>query len=111
MIIYRVEDPHGRGPYIGYRVPGIGDAHNDDQHPSPVQDGTVASRWWLKDHHLFGFATEARLREWFEGWEVQLTEADFQIHTYRVGLDRVHLGMEQLVFDRRYAVHEEVMAL
>jgi hypothetical protein len=107
MWVYRLEDEHGRGPYIGGRSDKIADAsykmwsaHNNGSHrPGPrfEQGG-----YHIRDNERSGCESREKLKKWFEHFYDGLLEEGFKVKAYNVRKDRVRKctdGM-QLAFVR-----------
>lgn len=110
MIIYRVEDETGNGPYATggpHQVPHMGWEHtNDRNHPSPQEDmgvdsvGTRVFRPWV---HFCGGHSLQQLATWFEGWVEKLKEHGHTVAVYEVSEEFVIHGKYQIAFERNAA--------
>lgn len=107
MIVYRVENENGRGPYStshDFRHDLI-DAHNySRRHPTPNFPSLDAETIWL-----CGFASQESLNEWFNGWLEKLTSVGFRVVRYDVPDEFVKNSDIQLIFqkDKAELVKEE----
>lgn len=116
MLIYRVEDENGDGPY---RHPNMNDvleemedAHSwneRDAHPTPHDEGINV----YDLHHkkgwdpAFAFSSLESLETWFGDWLKPLTEIGFVVRVYDVYDRRVIETPTQVVYDRKFAVRQE----
>lgn len=104
MLVYRVEDSEGRGPYrkrAGYVHEWSKDenGHNDYNHPSPYQDGLPGM--WDMESYICGFKSKAQLKAWFSEEELSNLEAlGFSIKTFEVPKSDVKVGGKQVIFLR-----------
>lgn len=99
MNVYRIETIDGFGPYVGeHSIVAMDDAHSDawDTHPTGVRDGIRGPK-----NHRYAFASEALMRQWFDGWFTDLASNGFGVGVYWVANDAVQHGesSRQLVFD------------
>jgi hypothetical protein len=103
MIVYRVENKRGEGPYTRRRKVSdwLCDRHVDiEKHPSLVEDGIY--EW--KRAHKCGFSSLKKLKAWFDKEELKaLYEAKFDIVRYEVDKKDVLVGKKQVMFNRRKA--------
>lgn len=73
MIVYRVQDRHGRGPYNAPDAPKWVLRHNGDpRRPGPWSDKKLARYGNIKDDDFFGFASVNQLLKWFTKTELKL---------------------------------------
>lgn len=106
MIVYRVEDASGQGPYNSPWAPeNMPEVHtNNPTHPGPFNDIGWDWPYKLGDvHTIFGFESLEMLDAWFRGWKTRLRD-HFEIHTYEVPEALVLKGRFQLAFDGDAAV-------
>ena len=106
MLIYRIENKRGQGPYCSkhkdqYLRCWLCDRHSDiEKHPSPDEDGIY--EW--KRVHKCGFSSLRKLKAWFNKEELKaLYEAKFDIVRYEVDKKDVLVGQKQVMFNRRKA--------
>jgi hypothetical protein len=110
MIIYRVEDCEGGGPYNGKRKDAVRDAlphlfcgfdECPDRHPMPHAD---IPNWDRYSGYHFGFASFDQLAAWFTpGERDTLRGLGFGIAVYAVPADYVMQGGRQAAFWRSKA--------
>lgn len=82
MIVYRIANENGNGPYISdylsdYVNEKLDDmrwAHNDATHPSPWGD---FPRTGIHSWQLCAFSSQEQLLDWFAGFEELLDELGF----------------------------------
>ena len=105
MLIYRVEDSAGRGPYIGQPEPvdcrsskALSRHSNSLTHPAPYSDGISISQG-----EYCGFESMDKLRRWFWGDIEWLRKKKFHVSIYRIDEGHVKIGMKQVVFNRKRA--------
>lgn len=105
MIVYRVENCNGVGPY---QYPG---RDNDDAfalhdlimqehnycrcHPGPGREGFA-----LTLDHVFGFTSTASMDKWFEHMGQMLEDCGFSVMEYEVESDFIQHGKAQVTFPR-----------
>jgi hypothetical protein len=119
MIVYRVEDVHGKGPYCNtwkccYEGKDIFKKdlcrdHDDIEHPSPVEDNII-----LHNKYIFAFASIKSLKNWFdEKWRNILNEAGFFIRVYDVPSDFVKNGStkKQICFLKEESIFIKTISL
>lgn len=122
MIVYRVENDNGRGPYRpGWNQDNIdlsidqsilateiGNAHNDDNlRPAPWIDGI--KNWDFDDLYepRFGFMSIGELIQWFDGWLDFLELYGYSFRAFEIEDQYVIVGKRQVVFDY---VHAKLLA-
>lgn len=112
MVVYRVENADGFGPYTfrdGHMTPAqaelcleIGERHgNCPAHPGPRSD-----KGWREnpkarefdDSYRFGFTGLDQMVAWFRGWGVQLRDTGFTVTVARVPIADVIEGSAQCAF-------------
>ncbi len=109
-LVFRVETPRGRGPYIcdgseTYEEEVLADEiawdHNNMEHPPPSLDGIG----WIRDEEFCGFTARHKARTWFADWIEALDELGFVLSVYRVPVEAVRAGIRQAVFVLDEATH------
>ena len=107
MIIYRVENERGMGPYSGefatYDEVGL-PFKGSPKHPAPYDDGLSDPR--LVDR--FGFRDLLQLVDWFDLWLDGLESAGFRVVRINTWKRYVIFGNKQLMFEEREQVREIV---
>ena len=106
MIVYRVEDSKGLGPYrhrtLGDDIDDILDGHSCcDKHPHPTRDAGLEhfDMWSLTGRHRFGFKSLRDLRNWFDdGCLDLLRNYGYRVVAYDVNRAWVDVGGYQVVF-------------
>lgn len=102
MLVYRVENENGNGPYVG----GAHDLlwlmredHNtfyddpaDDPHPGPRDDGID----WMAADEYSALASPEAAQTWFEGYGEVLHGAGFELTVWEA--QDVRHGSKQVVF-------------
>ena len=108
MIVYRVENEEGKGPYRD-RSPSefrddMVDRHSCcPDHPLPEDDGLLAIHK-LGLEISYGFSSLESLHEWFSEYELEmLYNEGYVIQTYEAS--EVHKGEHQVVFAKQTAVY------
>jgi hypothetical protein len=105
MIIYRVENDAGQGPYrLGHGVMW-NKLFNPEQRPFPSMDPglehILASKKDLIKDFFFGFNSLEQLRDWFEDEElISLDNIGFKIKTFDVPDALIIEGSAQLLFKK-----------
>ena len=97
MIVYRVENEDGKGPYEGTCDWSLWQTrdHVEPSHPGPKDDGIDIEM----EVDYCGFASFGQLRDWFESEElVMLRKLGFKVRRIRVPRSRVKFGKKQVVF-------------
>lgn len=102
MLVYRVENEKGTGPYIGGALEILWvmrehhstfyDDPEDDPHPGPSEDGIP---WMMADEYSAVQSPEAA-QAWFEGYGEVLDEAGFEMTVWDA--QDVRCGGKQVVF-------------
>lgn len=98
MIVYRVEDGAGGGPYRGGRwedLLGVLISGSSSAHPMPTEDGIpiIGTKGW----HC-AFASIPQAKAWFDASECELmAERGFQLSVYDA--PKVEVGRHQVMFD------------
>lgn len=112
MLIYRVEDDFGGGPYNGTSSPGPftsgwrkivngHEVHDPIHQPNPVDDLKITL---IDRHYKFGFASVDQVIYWF-GDEARhyLDGKGYRIARYEVPETAVIVGGHQVAYDWRKA--------
>ena len=106
MLIYRIENKRGQGPYCSKHKDQalrnwLCSRHFDaEKHPAPDDDGIDD---WTRSHKC-GFSSLKKLKAWFNTEELNvLYEAKFDIVKYEVDKKDVLVGKKQVMFNRRKA--------
>jgi hypothetical protein len=106
MLVYRVEDDKGCGPYRGdNHVDGMGEKHSDSDHPAPGDDGLP---FLPADTMHCGFASLDQFKAWFD----QHDRWDLGVNGFRLCVfesDLVDHGDKQVMFHRERARLVEVL--
>lgn len=110
MIVYRIEDSKGRGPYrrndVKHVLPGWDACDFNYRHPCPMDDHGLRE-WWLdlghgmqRESYVCGFRDIKQLVDWFhkQEWMDRLQEAGYSLTTYEVDAQTVQFGDSQLMF-------------
>jgi hypothetical protein len=97
MIVYRVENRDGEGPYRAF-LPN--EMYDWNHHPSPREDGIE-----FQEYHYFGFCSKEQLYKWFRyPWVNRtLNREGYRLVTYQVSKNYIILGENQLVFTKAEA--------
>lgn len=116
MMIYRVEDHEGYGPYC---TPNYNDddyrnivavsmtSASFERHPVPTEDGIDKEAF--TDEHYFGFESIESLSSWFPGLVQNVGKlTSWRISTYEVDPAYVLVGYSQVVFKRSMATKRGV---
>lgn len=95
MLVYRVENDEGFGPYqyLWEYTYDILVSHDNESHPSPYVDWVDGGWFKYRDDLFCGLISLEHLKKWFEGWLDVLTEHGFQIVTYEA--TEVYFGDDQ----------------
>jgi hypothetical protein len=107
MIVHRVEDKEGKGPYNSDHSvsQSLKERHvNLDRAPTPYNDG-MGSRseaaWSYSACWRFAFKTEADLQRWFTPYELKrLQRVGFKRVEYTVSTRYINSGGKQCAFNR-----------
>lgn len=115
MMIYRVEDHEGYGPYctpnanseywnvINVSMNSVG-MH---AHPVPNEDGISEAAF--TSEHYFGFDSIESLSDWFPGLVQNVDKLlSWRISTYEIDPAYVLVGYSQVVFKRNMATKKGV---
>lgn len=105
MIIYRVEDLDGQGPYRSkLNTPKEEDRYITKHHPSPSWD--FSNKFFGREDispYYFGFASRISLRKWFHFFKGSLQDfyiVKYQINRYHVKFSKSH---KQIMFKINFA--------
>ncbi len=110
MLIYRLEDEAGYGPYqTGKSIPEMEDAHSNDMdnHPAIYRDvdGFVANK------HLCGFISLDQLKTWFDGWLSNLLNQGYKVIEIRINAQHVLVGDKQICYDDQYVITRKEISI
>lgn len=128
MIVYRIEDAFGRGPYRDHSLRDFSanqiedlaemvEYHRDSQHPHPSEDGIDSESVFLPSTSVLdgrqfnpayycGFDSIESLCEWFSSFEPALAAAGFSVYEYEIDETvegSVLFGHKQVVFKKEFA--------
>lgn len=106
MIVYRVEDGEGRGPYRCYcsnaDLAQMWERHRGEQWPIPYRDRLLYDRMphhTIEDQYRFCFASMTSFHAWFSDDDRDiLHRADFRLSVYEVPAEQVVEGDKQALF-------------
>ena len=106
MLVYRVENNQGIGPYKVYPKPNsimeLCEAHNSSRaHPAPGADPGLGV--FMQKDYFCGFASEAVLKKWFHGWRKHLRTAGFHMAVYQARKVLVSKYTGQVIFKKGLA--------
>lgn len=107
MLIFRVEDKCGNGPYRrGDNLASLlANKHNgDSSHPTPILDG-IENR----QNYFCGFKDLDQLFNWFNPYTEILKKAGFAVSVYEIDKEYVLEGNYQVCFRRSFGYIEEIM--
>ena len=106
MIIYRIEDKNGEGPYHGDIDSSLWRKEKhcyETGRPIPSKDGVNGFDFYKTfnaDKHLFGFSSMKQLKEWFCDEEIEKLY-EFGYNIYEFEIDSIDLELDhQIVFDK-----------
>lgn len=103
MLVYRVENRYGEGPYVNDNSYNCRCYDNVD-HPEPYNDGIPihngisSKRKYNSNDYKFAFEDTDQLIKWFNDEINKLIEYGFSCTVYKVHGKRVIKGMKQLAF-------------
>lgn len=109
MIVYRVENSEGLGPYRGH---GWHPTRHMDKvtHPNPNWDEGMVEEWHRRvgnhydSQYVFGFESMDQLNAWFNDQEMSdLMVFGYSIVAFEVADSDVIIGRKQLAFVRATA--------
>lgn len=94
MLVYRVENENGNGPYMAFApvLAEMSAAHGDAEHPTPDEEGM---RCIFADEYCAVQSLEGA-QAWFEGYGEVLDEAGFELTVWDA--QDVRCGKKQVVF-------------
>lgn len=93
MLVYRVEDSTGAGPYNEHTMVGsnlLAEHEWDSGHPSPAADGNLDLVAGFRTYYA-GPNVEW-LADWFTGFGAALIEADYHVAEYSVSDSDTKIG-------------------
>lgn len=101
MIVWRVENDKGEGPYIhprfhSYKLSDMAFAHRNSTHPDPFDENIK-----FDESYYCGFHNHSSVLEWFDGYIDILTEYNYKIVKYKA--NNVLLGKKQVMFKKSTA--------
>lgn len=98
MILYRVENEQGLGPYVVGAMPRNETVFSFDDTPAPIEDGIDALDL-DEEIHFFAFARREDAYRWFaRHWEA-LKRTGFRLVLYYCPEEHVLRGGKQVAFD------------
>lgn len=113
MLIYRVEDKNGTGPYASNNAEWVEsierhemvyEAHNylSPNHPGPLSESwfSIPQYTMPEREYIYGFDSESALKFWFNGFLEPMFEHGFFIKTYDVPPQDVIVGRRQVAFKK-----------
>lgn len=101
--IFRVENKHGEGPYIGNFCFEEEYGFDFERHPLPDNDG-IDFDYFSPGHMLFAFSSLDQLFNWFnEDERLFLGDMQFKIVQIVIHKKYVQYGYRQCAFDSRFA--------
>lgn len=127
MLIYRIEDEDGGGPYRGdnSHLNPFGSTSASDRHPLPVDDSLLQEsirfrmgrdlsasdatwiHWssFLESDFIFGFTSIDQMRNWVykDEWLYTMDKNGFFLSEFNVPKHHVCVGNTQAVFRRKEA--------
>lgn len=109
--VVRVEQPGGYGPYgaeFMEALEAMFEDHRRGDNPGPQDDPQLG---YINEGEHCGFATLEALDEWFDGYHEVLAELGFHIAKYRVPIEQVRFGKQQVVFHRGDLWPVEILTL
>lgn len=106
MLVYRVENIVGCGPYTSISIKKTKDLtkklcekHNGSpQHPCSWSDIPGFFEKVESKDYRHGFLSIGQLKTWFRGFEQDLKDNGFFISTYEVPSESVFIGSRQVVY-------------
>lgn len=108
MIVYRIANQDGNGPYqadpLPYRVQRILQPMYDVHcggfggHPTPQCD---YPGHWMNSYELCAFSSQQKLLDWFDGFEELLDRAGFLVWEFEIEDWYVVELQRQTIIDRR----------
>lgn len=94
MLVYRVENERGIGPYLSFSplLEDMGKAHADRGHPDPYDDGITG----MMASEYCAVRSLEDAQTWFDGYGEVLDEAGFELNVWEA--QDVTEGVAQVVF-------------
>ena len=117
MLVYRIQNELGRGPYSFSWGEYVSEGA---RHPSPCEDSGMAVEWGQRNFrnvasldYYFGFTNETQLRTWFyrDKWLSMMKEHGLKLTIWEVAAADVIVGHTQLAFIRERATLVETREL
>ncbi|WP_429498810.1 hypothetical protein ACQUFY_05790 [Robbsia andropogonis] len=123
MLVFRVEDEHGHGPYHSKYKGKLGDIGTSVRNqPTPFYDAALWPKWAkannddVNEMYAFAFDTVSSLLIWFSAeWRERAAEQGFRIAAYRIERDAVYfrdgmyptvlIGDKQVAFWKDEAIY------
>lgn len=113
MLVYRVENSKGKGPWAGQCSIPICDATewHPNRNPGPYDDEPIAR--WYRDHtwgdiskYHFGVQNIALYNDWFRTYEQKLAlhNSGFSLNQYEVDYRDAVIGDKQVIFRKNCAM-------
>lgn len=96
MLVLRVENPSGVGPYNGERW-NI-ELPYTEWHVTPMKDKGIDR--YPEPDEFCGFTGMSQLKQWFAGYFKGLHESDYRLSLYRCPKESVTIGEKQVIFNR-----------
>ncbi len=108
MLIYRVENSFGTGPY---RDPHYANWDPECSHDGDPNRPTPKTEGIAYDYDMLcAFNSKTQLKRWFTPKERKaLSELGFNVYVYDVNKKYCIKGKKQLVFHKKYAILVEVL--
>jgi hypothetical protein len=108
MLVYRVENADGEGPYAGFKTTDLSRHYNTDTHPGPYYDNIPS----VHSYHRFGFSSAEKFVSWFnEDERASLAGDGYRMSIYDVDPAHVIHGRKQVVFEAAEATLFETLDL
>jgi hypothetical protein len=112
MLIYRIENKDGEGPYwcrfdFPYKHPilTMGEDHCADPVNHPSASKEMMKLGYAEDeftkHHVCGFGSIDQMVQWFDSWLNQLEEWGFYLVEITINANDIMIGNTQVAFDSR----------
>ena len=115
MVVFRIEDARGDGPYAGSIPPSLQETTGSwdamAHHPTPVHDPGIKRR--MAHEEYCGFKNLRQLLTWVYRRDAleELTALGFRIAVYRVDFRHATVGYAQVVFKRHEAMVHSHLSL
>lgn len=98
MLVYRVVDKDGEGPYSGDLFDYLGiDKSYTTKHSSPEDDGIEDGMHWFE---YSGFENLEHLVNWFHEYLPEMSAEGCTVRIYEVEDENIRKGHSQLVFKK-----------